>query len=549
MNKVCSERLDYDYDLVSGKVNRLYYQSGEPDQFIYRYDYDQDNRLKKALSSTDGINWSLEATYKYYRHGPLSRIELGRDFKKVQGMDYAYTLQGWIKGVNASFLDPNKDIGKDGVANTANANVRKDAFGYTIGYFDGDYKPIGTTATTDVGFNVQTTGTAAASTYARKGLYNGNIRHIASWNEKFTDPLLMTYGYDQLNRINKMESWNPADLNKATRAWTLNTAETKWKEEIEYDPNGNIRTYLRRDERGYVIDDLKYKYATEDASKPLSPLTINNRLNEVVDNSPPINSVNYPDDIEGATGNTFVYDKIGNLTTDVKENTTFAWSVYGKMLSANKAGITTAFGYDPQQNRFKKATPTTSDFYIRDAQGNVLAIYQKKDGNFTWKEQHLYGSSRLGIWKAETRIQGTYKLNVAAMEQSVREYELTNHLGNVLSTITDKGVITSAQDYYPFGLTLASRSFTEGGSSYRYSFNGKEDDKRLGSIVDFGDRFHSSKLSRWFNVDKLAKNYPSNSPYVFALNTPIQAIDPDGQKVNLLIFIMDRHGVNTHALS
>ncbi len=179
----------------------------------------------------------------------------------------------------------------------------------------------------------------------------------------------------------------------------------------------------------------------------------------------------------------------------------------------------------------------------------VLAIYQKKDNNFTWKSPHLYGSSRLGIWKAETRIQGTYKLNVAAMEQSAREYELTNHLGNVLSTITDKGVITSAQDYYPFGLTLASRSFTEGGSSYRYSFNGKEDDKRLGSIVDFGDRFHSSKLSRWFNVDKLAKNYPSNSPYVFALNTPIQAIDPDGQKVNLLIFIMDRHGVNTHALS
>ena len=156
-----------------------------------------------------------------------------------------------------------------------------------------------------------------------------------------------------------------------------------------------------------------------------------------------------------------------------------------------------------------------------------------------WKEQHLYGSSRLGIWKAETRIQGTYKLNVAAMEQSVREYELTNHLGNVLATITDKGVITSAQAYYPFGLTLASRSFTEGGSSYRYSFNGKEDDKALGNIVDFGDRFHSPKLSRWFNVDKLAKNYPSSSPYVFALNTPIQAIDPDGQKV---IFVNGYYG-------
>ena len=54
-------------------------------------------------------------------------------------------------------------------------------------------------------------------------------------------------------------------------------------------------------------------------------------------------------------------------------------------------------------------------------------------------------------------------VDVAALQQGVRQFELTNHLGNVLSTITDKGVITSAQDYYPFGLTLASRSFTEGG--------------------------------------------------------------------------------------
>ena len=512
------KRLEYDYDLVSGKVNRLYYQSGEPDQFIYRYDYDEDNRLKKAYSATDGLNWSLEAEYKYYKHGPLSRIELGRDHKKVQGMDYAYTLQGWIKGVNASFLDPNKDIGKDGVANTANANIGKDVFGYTIGYFDGDYKPIGTTATKDVGFDAQTTGTAAASTYARKGLFNGNIRHIASWNEKFTDPLLMTYGYDQLNRINKMESWNAADLNKTTRAWTLNTAQTKWREDVTYDPNGNIKTYLRRDETGFLMDNLVYNY-----NETGGRLT-NNQLTSVTEQT--TTQTPYPDDIE-AGNNSFVYDKIGNLVTDNKENTTFAWSVYGKMLSANKAGITTAFGYDPQQNRFKKSTPTTSDFYIRDAQGNVLAIYQKKDNNFTWKEQHLYGSSRLGIWKAETRIQGTYTLNVAAMQQSVREYELTNHLGNVLSTITDKGVITSAQDYYPFGLTLASRSFTEGGSSYRYSFNGKEDDKGL-KQQDYGMRIYRMDLGRFLSVDPLGGKFPWYTPYQFAGNIPTSFIDLDG---------------------
>ncbi len=167
---------------------------------------------------------------------------------------------------------------------------------------------------------------------------------------------------------------------------------------------------------------------------------------------------------------------------------------------------------------------------LRNAQGNVLAIYQKKDNNFTWKSPHLYGSSRLGIWKAETRIQGTYKLNVAAMQQSVREYELTNHLGNVLSTITDKGVITSAQDYYPFGLTLASRSFTEGGSSYRYSFNGKENDKETG-LQDYGMRLYLKKLGRFPTVDPLTQKFPELTPYQFASNTPISGIDLDGLEV------------------
>ena len=38
----------------------------------------------------------------------------------------------------------------------------------------------------------------------------------------------------------------------------------------------------------------------------------------------------------------------------------------------------------------------------------------------------------------------------------------------------------------------------------------------------------------WLAVDPLAQIYPFSSPYAFALNTPIQAIDPDGKKVHYL---------------
>ena len=103
-----------------------------------------------------------------------------------------------------------------------------------------------------------------------------------------------------------------------------------------------------------------------------------------------------------------------------------------------------------------------------------------------------------------------------------KQYELTNHLGNVLATITDKGVITSAQAYYPFGLTLASRSFTAG-SSYRYSFNGKEDDKETG-FQDYGMRLYFKRVGRFLSVDPIGRKYPELTPYQFASNRPIQGV-------------------------
>ena len=54
----------------------------------------------------------------------------------VQGMDYYYTLQGWLKGVNMpSEGDPGED-GMDGF------RTGTDAFAFALGYYEGDFKPI-----------------------------------------------------------------------------------------------------------------------------------------------------------------------------------------------------------------------------------------------------------------------------------------------------------------------------------------------------------------------------------------------------------------------
>ena len=90
--------------------------------------------------------------------------------------------------------------------------------------------------------------------------------------------------------------------------------------------------------------------------------------------------------------------------------------------------------------------------------------------------------------------------------------------------------LVSSQDYEPFGSLLPGRNY--GSSSYRFGFNGKENDNDVhgatGTFQDYGMRAYDTRVGRFFSVDPIAKSYPELTPYQFASNTPIGAIDLDG---------------------
>jgi RHS repeat-associated protein len=73
---------------------------------------------------------------------------------------------------------------------------------------------------------------------------------------------------------------------------------------------------------------------------------------------------------------------------------------------------------------------------------------------------------------------------------------------------------------------------------YRYGFNGKEHEDDInsgGGDYDFGARIYDPRTGRFLSMDPGSRNYASMSPYSFAGNRPIQAIDYQG-KHPLLIF-------------
>jgi RHS repeat-associated protein len=210
----------------------------------------------------------------------------------------------------------------------------------------------------------------------------------------------------------------------------------------------------------------------------------------------------------------FEYDAIGNLTKHTKPSglTALEWNAYGKVRQVTTSTATMTFGYDAQQNRLKKTVNGVTSYYIRDAQGNTLAVYERSGSSLKWKEQDLYGSSRLGMAKPEREMTGFFWASAAyTLVAGAKSYELSNHLGNVMAVISDRGELQSAQDFYPFGMAMPGRS----SGSYRYTFNGKETDPETG-IQDYGMRWYLPNLARFPSVDPLTQKYPWYTPYQFA---------------------------------
>lgn len=587
------KKTDYEYDLISGKVNQVKYQASKPDAFYHKYHYDADNRIISVYTSRNNLNWEQDAKYYYYKHGPMARVELGDE--KVQGVDYAYTISGWIKGVNSSTMKEKRDIGKDGEQTVTSGPllykstqpklhkyVSRDAFGYSLNYFNADYSPIsgiGSPNKYDAAnrFDASISSIGFYSSLNAQ-LFNGNISAMTSAIPMYNtngnvdgDPVLTTYVYDQLNRIKDANNYYSTSSVLANNTWPSASSTLAWKNSFTYDANGNILTQVRRDNLTNLIDQQTYRYEQDAAGK-----LVRNRLYHVNDASASNLALDDVDD-QGTftpasagninTSNNYGYDRIGNLKRDNSEQiANIAWTVQGKVKSISRTAGSSKpdleFFYNSSGNRITKIvkprpggvlSPSTAwihTYYRRDAQGNVLAVYEEDKANNTYKlvEQTLYGASRLGT-NTGTLYKNLPNTMVAqskqAHEKGYKAYELSNHLGNVMVTVSDRRTakddnsdnltdrfeaeVLNFAGYYPFGSPMPGRQFNNG--SYRYGFNGKENDnevKGTGNQQDYGMRIYDPRLGRFLSVDPLTQVYPFYSPYQFAGNKPIKYIDVDG---------------------
>ena len=123
-------------------------------------------------------------------------------------------------------------------------------------------------------------------------------------------------------------------------------------------------------------------------------------------------------------------------------------------------------------------------------------------------------------------------------EKSEAEIFLQVHKGESVKKLeAEKGGL----NYYPFGMSLVGRNYQS--PDYRYGFNGKErDDEGLGgggATYDYGFRIYNAQIGKFLSVDPLFKGYPYYTPYQFAGNMPVWAIDLDGLEEYIITYWRD----------
>jgi RHS repeat-associated protein len=518
---------DYTFDKLSGQISRIAYQAGKPDQFYHWLSYDANKRLTQVQTATSVYTPELlrdvEAKFYYYQHGPLARVEIGHE--KIQGLDYAYTIQGWLKSINSyttgnADLDMGKDGSEDGDLHAA--GFAKDVTAELLNYYPDDYKKIGNEGST---FYPESPA-GILNTGFSKPLFNGNIQNsmMSVWHNFDTDTrktFAQAYSYDQANRIRE------AKMLFGSEAGFEAAFSEQYKMSVDYDLNGNITSLTRSGNSATLFDNLTYKYNEPDN---------NNRLHYIMDAG-----ASGATDLRNQTNTSnYRYDAIGRLTADISDSiSSIQYNNQSKVVSVAKSTGNATYTYDAFGRRITKTANGITEWYVNDALGNPTAIYSVNGSEVRWKEASIFGGKRIGVYKPDVAL-ATGDVMRDSLTRGNKSYELANHIGDVLAVVSDRKLyspdgpvaeVQAAYNYYPFGMTMPGRSM--GNNEYRYGFQGMESEDNLrGENNSYTTEFrqYDPRVGRWMSVDPKAGKFANVSPYVAFLNNPNYITDPRGDE-------------------
>ena len=199
--------------------------------------------------------------------------------------------------------------------------------------------------------------------------------------------------------------------------------------------------------------------------------------------------------------------------------TSMVWDYLDQLQSASNGTFTSYYNYDAEGNRTRKVVVKNNiietRYYI-----NGYELYRKEINgvvDFERKTINISDDEKVFV-----------RIEQKTGENPIVRYQYDNHLGSSCLELDNTGQIISYEEYHPFGTTSyrSGRSQTEV-SLKRYKYCGKERDEETG-LYYYGMRYYAAWICRFVSVDPLQFKYPELTPFQYASNTPISAIDLDG---------------------
>jgi RHS repeat-associated protein len=300
---------------------------------------------------------------------------------------------------------------------------------------------------------------------------NGNVKSQAITVPGMTHPLIQTYTYDSLNR-----------LQSATE--TSNNTQT-WKQTFSFDRYGNRRF----DTSNNNTTTLPSGYDPNVFNPTFNPST--NRMN----------------DNQG-----YDYDLAGNVTKDATDKR-FIYDAENKQTSFGTNGSSTNGGsyfYDGDGKRIKKIVGTETTIFVYNASGQMVAEYSTTAP--TNPQTSYLTTDTLGSPRINTNASG----QVAARHDYLPFGEEIN--AGVGGRTTNQG--------YP-------QPLAEMANGIKNKFTGQIRDGESG-LDYFLARYYSNKHGRFTSVDPenegAIPEYPQSwNGYAYVINRPLVLTDPDGR--------------------
>jgi len=215
------------------------------------------------------------------------------------------------------------------------------------------------------------------------------------------------------------------------------------------------------------------------------------------------------------------YDSVGNMTA-YGTNATFVYDDLDMVEESNVNLARKAYLYNANDECIATIAivggqRSGSEWTIRDNDGRTLRRFQKTaTGTWSWTEDYIYRDNAL------------LAAEVPGPERTLHFH--LDHLGTPRLITGSGGAEISLHTYYPFGQEATSSAQ----DTERAKFTGHErDDANLDYMHA---RYYLPYTGRFLSVDPvmdLKKTLPNPqmwNRYAYVLNSPINAVDPDGRQ-------------------